>query len=34
MDPATSTPAEFQQLVAQDAKRWAALVQSQRITAE
>jgi tripartite-type tricarboxylate transporter receptor subunit TctC len=34
MDPATSTPVEFQQLVAQDAKRWAALVQSQRITAE
>jgi tripartite-type tricarboxylate transporter receptor subunit TctC len=34
MDPATSTPAEFQQLVAQDAKRWAALIQSQRITAE
>ena len=34
MDPASSTPAEFQQLVAQDAKRWAALIQSQHITAD
>ena len=34
MDPASSTPAEFQQLVAQDAKRWAALIRSQGITAD
>lgn len=34
MEPASSTPAEFQQLVAQDAKRWAALIQSQHITAD
>jgi tripartite-type tricarboxylate transporter receptor subunit TctC len=34
MDPAGSTPAEFQQLVAQDAKRWATLIKSQGITAD
>jgi tripartite-type tricarboxylate transporter receptor subunit TctC len=34
LDPATSTPAEFQQLVAQDARRWAALIQAQHITAD
>ena len=34
MDPVGSTPAEFQQLVAQDAKRWAALIKSQGITAD
>ncbi|MFC5497438.1 tripartite tricarboxylate transporter substrate binding protein [Caenimonas terrae] len=34
MDPASSTPAQFQQLVAQDARRWAALIRSQHITAD
>ena len=34
MDPATSTPEEFQQLVAKDAQRWASLIKAQNITAE
>ncbi|MBC7436488.1 MAG: tripartite tricarboxylate transporter substrate binding protein [Bdellovibrionales bacterium] len=34
MHPATSTPEEFQSLVARDAVRWATLVKSQNITAE
>jgi len=34
MDPASSTPAEFQRLVQQDAGRWAALIKSQGITAD
>lgn len=34
MDPAGSTPQEFRHLVEQDAARWAALIQSQGITAE
>jgi tripartite-type tricarboxylate transporter receptor subunit TctC len=34
MDPATSSPEEFRQLVARDAERWAALVKRQNIKAE
>ena len=34
MDPASSTPDEFRQLVERDAVRWAQLIQSQRITAD
>ena len=34
MDPASSTPAEFQRLVQQDAGRWAQLIKSQGITAD
>lgn len=34
MDPASSTPDEFRRLVAQDADRWARLIQAQHITAE
>ena len=34
MDPATSTPQEFQRLVARDAQRWAQLVRQQHIKAE
>ena len=34
MDPASSTPAEFQKLVEADAKRWALLIRRQRITAD
>jgi tripartite-type tricarboxylate transporter receptor subunit TctC len=34
MDPATSTPEEFRQLVEQDADRWARLIKAQGITAE
>ncbi|HZY15657.1 MAG TPA: tripartite tricarboxylate transporter substrate binding protein [Ramlibacter sp.] len=34
MDPATSSPAEFAQLVARDAERWAALVRSAKIKAD
>lgn len=34
MDPASSTPEQFQKLVQQDAKRWAALIKSQGITAD
>ncbi|HEY8048959.1 MAG TPA: tripartite tricarboxylate transporter substrate binding protein [Ramlibacter sp.] len=34
MDPATSTPQEFGQLVAQDADRWARVIKQQGITAE
>ncbi len=34
MDPATSSPEEFRQLVHQDAERWAKLIKAQGITAE
>lgn len=34
MDPASSTPEEFQRLVEKDAQRWAALIKAQNITAE
>ena len=34
MDPASSTPEEFRQLVERDAGRWAQLIQSQGITAD
>ena len=34
MDPASSTPTEFQRLVQQDAGRWAQLIKSQGITAD
>jgi tripartite-type tricarboxylate transporter receptor subunit TctC len=34
MDPASSTPEEFHQLVARDAGRWAALIKAQHITAD
>lgn len=34
MDPASSTPQEFQQLVEKDAVRWAQLIKAQHITAE
>lgn len=34
MDPASSTPEEFQRLVEQDAQRWAALIKAQNITAD
>jgi tripartite-type tricarboxylate transporter receptor subunit TctC len=34
MDPATSTPEEFHQLVERDAERWAELIKSQHIRAE
>lgn len=34
MDPASSSPAEFQRLVQQDAGRWAQLIKSQHITAD
>ncbi len=33
MDPSSSTPADFQRLVAQDARRWAGLIKAQGITA-
>lgn len=34
MDPSSSSPAEFQRLVDKDAKRWAQLIKSQKITAD
>jgi len=34
MDPATSSPEEFRQLVARDAQRWAELIKARNITAE
>lgn len=34
MDPASSTPEEFQRLVEKDAARWAQLIKTQNITAE
>ena len=34
MDPATSTPEEFRQLVARDAERWASVIRTAGITAE
>ena len=34
MDPASSTPEEFRQLVERDAVRWAQLIKSQHITAD
>lgn len=34
MDPATSTPEEFQQLVSKDAQRWASLIKAQNISAQ
>lgn len=34
MDPASSTPEEFQQLVEKDALRWAQLIKAQNISAE
>ena len=34
MDPSSSTPAEFQRLVAQDAQRWARLIKAQNIKAD
>ena len=34
MDPATSTPAEFKQLVDRDAERWARVIKQQGITAD
>jgi tripartite-type tricarboxylate transporter receptor subunit TctC len=34
MDPATSTPEEFHQLVERDAERWAELIKAQNIRAE
>jgi tripartite-type tricarboxylate transporter receptor subunit TctC len=34
MDPAGSTPEDFQRLVAKDAVRWAKLIKTQKITAE
>jgi tripartite-type tricarboxylate transporter receptor subunit TctC len=34
MDPATSTPEEFRQLVERDAQRWAQLIKAQNIKAE
>lgn len=34
MDPATSTPAEFRQLVERDAERWARVIKQQGITAD
>ena len=34
MDPSSSTPAEFQRLVAQDAQRWAKLIKAQNIKAD
>ena len=34
MDPSGSTPAEFKQLVEQDALRWSHLIKSQKISAE
>lgn len=34
MDPATSTPEEFRQLVERDAERWAQLIKAQHIRAE
>ena len=34
MDPATSTPEEFQHLVERDAERWADLIKAQHIRAE
>jgi tripartite-type tricarboxylate transporter receptor subunit TctC len=34
MDPATSTPLEFQQLVERDAQRWAELIKAQGIRGE
>jgi tripartite-type tricarboxylate transporter receptor subunit TctC len=34
MDPATSTPEEFRQLVERDAQRWAELIKAQHIRAE
>jgi tripartite-type tricarboxylate transporter receptor subunit TctC len=34
MDPSGSTPADFQRLVEQDAKRWAELIRTQKISAD
>ena len=34
MDPSSSSPAEFQRLVEQDAKRWAQLIKVQKISAD
>ena len=34
MDPATSTPDEFRQLVERDAQRWAELIKAQGIRGE
>ena len=34
MDPSSSSPAEFQHLVDKDAKRWAQLIKTQKITAD
>jgi tripartite-type tricarboxylate transporter receptor subunit TctC len=34
MDPSTATPEEFRKLVESDAKRWADLIATQKITAE
>ena len=34
MDPSSSSPSEFQLLVDKDAKRWAQLIKTQKITAE
>lgn len=34
MDPSSSSPAEFQRLVAQDAQRWARLIKAQNIKAD
>ncbi|HSV54709.1 MAG TPA: tripartite tricarboxylate transporter substrate-binding protein, partial [Burkholderiaceae bacterium] len=34
MDPASSTPEDFQRLVEKDAARWAQLIKAQNITAE
>jgi tripartite-type tricarboxylate transporter receptor subunit TctC len=34
MDPASSTPEEFRQLVERDSERWARLIKTQRITAQ
>ncbi len=34
MDPTSSSPADFQRLVEKDAKRWAELIKTQKISAE
>jgi tripartite-type tricarboxylate transporter receptor subunit TctC len=34
MDPATSTPEAFSQLVERDAARWAQLIKARQITAD
>ena len=34
MDPASSSPEEFQRLVEKDARRWAQLIKTQNISAE